>query len=259
MKQILVIPNREKMSEYLALAQKYGAGFEYNEFFAPAVLDDEAGYETILQDYKHQSLPAYTTVHGAFFDVIPFSVDERIKQISRLRIDQSIAAAKQMGAKAVVFHTGYNPRLNSAAYVEKWVKDNAEYWSDILKRNSGINIYLENTFEETPEILEVLSEQLSKYPNYGVCLDYAHASLSKTEPTVWAKQLGRFVKHIHINDNDGISDLHLAWGDGVIDRNRFYEDYETHMKGATVLVETASYENTVKSLEKLAEEGFLDK
>lgn len=258
MKQILVIPNRAEMDAYMGLSRRYEAGFEYNEFFMPAVLDDETECEKVMQAYKKQSLPSYTTVHGAFFDVIPFSPDERIKQVSRLRIDQSIAVAKRLGAKAVVFHTGYNPRLNSVAYVEKWIKENAAYWSDILAKHPDINIYLENTFEETPEVLEDLSEQLFRYPNYGVCLDYAHASLSKTEPTIWAEKLGRFVKHIHINDNDGISDLHLAWGDGVIRRKQFYEDYETYMKGATVLVETASFENAAKSLQKLKEEGFLD-
>lgn len=258
MKQILVIPNRAEITAYMDLSRQYSAGFEYNEFFMPAILDDEAECENIIQAYRQQLLPSYTTVHGAFFDVIPFSPDERIKQVSRLRIEQSIAVAKRMGAKAVVFHTGYNPRLNSAAYVEKWVKENTAYWSDILAKYTDINIYLENTFEETPDVLEALSKQLSKHSNYGVCLDYAHASLSKTEPTVWAARLGRFVKHIHINDNDGISDLHLAWGDGVIDRKRFYKDYETYMKGATVLVETSAFENAVKSLRKLNEEGFLD-
>lgn len=258
MKQILVIPNSGEMTEYLNLSKKYGVGFEFNEFFLPDVLDDEKKCQGIIQTYKQQELPAYLSVHGAFFDVIPFSVDKRIKEVSKLRIEQSISVAKSMGAKAVVFHTNYNPCLNSKAYVESWIKENAAYWAEVLAKHADIRIYLENMFDATPDVLETLSEQLCQYPNYGVCLDYAHACLSKTDPDIWAERLGRFVKHIHINDNDGVSDLHLAWGDGVADRKRFYQSYETYMKGATVLIETSTFENTWKSLKKLEDEGFLE-
>lgn len=258
MKQILVIPKQEKISDYIYLAGQYNLGFEYNDFFMPDILNDENKCEKIVQAYKLESLPDYTTVHGAFFDVIPFSADARIREISRSRIEQSVKVAKDIGAKAVVFHTNYNPCLNSDEYVSEWIKTNAAYWGSVLDRHSDINIYLENMFDATPDILEQLSEQLDKYSNYGVCLDYAHASLSKLAPSEWARKLGRFVKHIHINDNDGISDLHLPWGNGVIDRKQFYEDYESYMKGASVLVEVSDLEKTVSSIKILKEEGFLD-
>ena len=89
-----------------------------------------------------------------------------------------------------------------------------------------------------------------------MCLDYAHAALSKTEPGEWAKRLGRYVKHVHINDNDLISDLHLAWGEGKIDREGFYRSYDRYMSDATVLVETKTIENKLSSLKKLKEDGF---
>ncbi len=258
MKQILVIPNSGEITEYLSLSKTYGVGFEFNEFFMPDVLDDERKYQSIIHTYKQQELPAYLSLHGAFFDVIPFSVDKKIKEVSRLRIEQSISVAKRVGAKAVVFHANYNSCLNSKVYVENWIKENATYWAEELVKHADIRIYLENTFETTPDVLVALSEQLCKYPNYGVCFDYAHACLSKTAPTVWAERLGRFVKHIHINDNDGVSDLHLAWGDGVVDRKQFYRIYETYLKEATVLLETSTFENAWKSLEKLKDEGFLE-
>ena len=257
MKQVLVIPKQEKIADYLHLAQQYNLGFEYNEFFMPDILDDENECRRLVEAYKQEVLPLYTTLHGAFFDVIPFSVDARIKEISRQRIEQSIRAAKSIGAKAVVFHTNYNPSLNSKDYVEKWIKENVDYWGSVLAEHADIEIYLENTFEATPDILIALSEQLSLYPNYGVCLDYAHALLSKVAPIEWAKRLGRFVKHIHINDNDGISDLHLAWGSGEVNRKQFYEDYANYMKGASVLVEVSDFEKAESSIKVLKEEGFI--
>lgn len=257
MKQILVIPKREKISDYINLAQKYDLGFEYNDFFVPDILDEENECERIVQAYKQELLPAYTTMHGAFFDVIPVSVDAKIREISRNRIEQSIEIAKRIGVKAVIFHTNYNPSLNSPEYVDQWIDANADFWRNVLDRHADINIYLENMFDDTPYVLEKLSEQLSSYSNYGVCLDYAHASLSKLSLNEWACRLGPYVKHIHINDNDGISDLHLAWGSGVIDRKQFYENYERYMKGASILVEVSGYDKTVSSINKLKKEGFL--
>lgn len=257
MKQVLIIPDRNRLEDSLELASEYGVGFEYNDFFAPDVLEDAGKRQTVVSVYQKKVLPAYCTLHGAFYDVIPFSPDPKIREIGRLRINQSLEAAKEMGVKAVVFHTGYNPSLNSEAYVEQWIETNVVFWSEILVQNPGVNIYLENTFEATPKLLERLSERLSRYENYGICLDYAHACLSKTAPEEWSKRLGRFVRHVHINDNDGVSDLHLAWGDGTIHRNTFYRCYETYFQGATVLVETGKKEDITRSLYMLKEEGFL--
>ena len=121
-----------------------------------------------------------------------------------------------------------------------------------------MNIYLENMFDTTPDIMEAMAERLQENANFGICLDYAHAALSKVAPEKWARALGKYIKHVHLNDNDLVSDLHLAWGDGRIDRATFYEAYSTYMSSATVLVETSSFENKVKSLEMLSKEGFLD-
>lgn len=259
MKQLLIIPDINNPDETLSLAHEYSLGFEYNDFFIPAVLDSEEKTRTIIDSYKKLTLPEYCTMHGAFFDVIPFSPDRKIRDIAVLRIEQSIEIAEKIGAKAVVFHTNYNPFLNSPGYLKGWTEQNIAFWSEILRKHKNINIYIENMFDTTPDLMEKLSESLCKYDNYGVCLDYAHAALSKVAPEIWAQRLGRFVKHIHINDNDLISDLHLAWGSGRIDRAKFYYSYESFMNGATVLIETSSAENKRISLEVLTADGFISK
>ncbi len=257
MNRLLIIPDRSDMGQSLALAGEYSLGFEYNDFFAPDVLDSEKATEDIISAYKAYSLPNFATMHGAFFDVIPFSPDSRIRDISMLRIGQSISAAKRIGAGAAVFHTNYNPFLSSEAYDADWVDANAAIWSDILRKYSDIDIYLENMFDKSPEILCRLSERLCGHENYGVCLDYAHAALSETPPQIWAEALGRYVKHIHLNDNDLKSDLHLAWGDGLIDKDDFYRCYERYLDGASVLIETTGIEKQRRSVLRLVKDGFI--
>lgn len=257
MKQVLIIPDIHNLQESFELTQRYSLGFEYNDFFDPNILDDTEKISGLLKEYGKHNLPTYCTMHGAFYDVIPFSKDNRIREVSLERIEQSIEIARNIGARAVVFHTNYNPFLNSDFYLKEWIARNVDLWSMFLEKNTDVSIYLENMFETTPDIMEHLSEKLCKYKNYGVCLDYAHAAISKTSPSEWAKRLGRFVRHVHINDNDLISDLHLAWGSGKIDREKFYLDYENYMKDASVLVETSSIENQRASLKMLIAEGFI--
>ncbi len=257
MRKALIILQRDAMEACLKLAEEFSLGFEYNDFFMPDLLDDADRLAETIYQYKQQKLPEYTTLHGAFFDVIPFSPDHRIREMSDFRIRQSIDIAKQLGVKAVIFHTNYNPFLNSESYIKSWLKNNISYWSGILETYPDMNIYLENMFDTTPDLLLALSEALCKYDNYGVCLDYAHATLSDVKPEIWAESLSSHIKHVHINDNDFISDLHLAWGDGKIDRQAFYECYNRYMQDATVLIETTPMENKIRSLEVLKKEGFL--
>lgn len=257
MKKLLIIPDRNNLADSIEIAEKYGTGFEYNDFFNPSVLDSKKKVDKIIEEYKSVQLPEYCTSHGAFFDVIPFSLDERIKEISDLRIQQSIAAAEKVGARAVVFHTNYNPFLNSESYINSFIETNAAYWGGVLKQHRNISIYLENMFDTSPDIMERIAERLCTNENFGICLDYAHASLSPIHPKSWAMTLGKYVKHVHINDNDCISDLHLAWGAGKIDTMEFYRCYEKYMSDATILVETNAKENIIASLEKLKADRFI--
>lgn len=258
MKNLLIIPDVNDLNVSESLAKEFNLGFEYNDFFNPEVLNNDECSGKIIKTYKSIDLPELTTLHGAFFDVIPFSRDEKIKEISMLRINQSLDFGREMNADAVVFHTNYNPFLNSPDYINEWININTKIWQDILNENKDIKIYLENMFDVSPMVLKSLAENLSHNENFGICLDWAHASISGVEPQKWAEELSDFVKHIHINDNDLKSDLHLAWGDGKMDRVKFYNCYYKYFKDATVLIETTSLENKLKSLEQLKKDGVLN-
>lgn len=43
--------------------------------------------------------------------------------------------------------------------------------SEMLKRHSDIDIYLENMFDSSPDILRRISSRLARFDNYGVCFD----------------------------------------------------------------------------------------
>lgn len=157
----------------------------------------------------------------------------------------------------MVFHTNYNPFLNSPKYVDEWIEKNAVCWGRVLEEHPDIGIYIENMFDSSLEIMERLAEKLSGFGNFGICLDVAHAALTNVPLREWVQALGRYVRHLHINDNDLKSDLHLAVGDGRIDWDEFYSLYDEYLDGASILIETSSLENQKRSISRLCADGFL--
>lgn len=253
-KKKLIIPDRKDIESSLMLAQQYDCGFEYNDFFLPDILDDEQQCKNIIEFYKKQpSMPKYCTCHGAFLDVTIFSDDKRISQVSDDRVEQSLQIAGEIGAKAVVFHTNYVANFQLEAYRDGWVMRNEAYWKEKLIKYPNLNIYMENMFDTDYKLLERLACRLKEYSNFGVCLDYAHACVFGNEKEIdaWVKALGPYVKHLHINDNDFCSDLHLAVGAGSLDWKKFKNHYQEYMPEATVLIETRGTENIRQSLEFL--------
>ena len=193
-------------------------------------------------------------MHGAFLDVTVFSDDPRIREVSDLRVTQSLEIAKKLNSKAVIFHTNYVPNFRLDSYMESWVEKNAEYWGNKLKENPMLDIYIENMFDMDCNMLAGLAEKMKAYSNFGVCFDYAHAHVFGDENDIdeWVKKLAPYVKHIHINDNDFTSDLHLALGDGRIDWHQFKYYYDRYLSGASVLLEVTGIEKAKKSLDYIA-------
>lgn len=253
-KQILIIPDTNALPEYTAFARERNLGFEYNDFFLPKLLDDEEARTALIRRYQQAAdLPDYCTMHGAFLDITVFSDDPLIAEASDQRVEQSLQIARELGAKGVVFHTNYIANFKTAGYRENFVKRNVVYWGEKLDRYNELNIYIENMFDDTPELLAKLAEGLSGHDNFGVCFDYAHAHVfgNPAEIGDWVMALAPYVKHVHINDNHFLEDEHLAVGAGAIDWERFKTSYETYFPEASVLIEVNGMDKIRSSLDFL--------
>lgn len=247
------------MAESLALAEKYGFGFEYNDFFSPDILDDTDRLEKTVERYKAYKLPKHCTLHGAFLDVLVFSEDREIRECSEMRIIQSLDAAKAIGAEAVIFHTNHNPLLTAESYRQNWLDRNESFWRNVLEKYVDMSVYIENMFDDSPQMPAMLAASLADCQNFGVCFDYAHAvSFGRNTPIdEWVKVLAPYVRHLHINDNDLKNDLHLAVGSGAIDWEKFRGYYYKYFSDCTVLIETADIEAQKSSAEFLKSMGIL--
>ena len=245
------------MERIQQLAGEYDCSFEYNDFYLPEVLDDRRKQETIIESYaKYHSDFSQDTMHGAFLDVTIHSSDPRIREVSILRVRQSMEIARRMGVSGVVFHTGRLAGFRVSYYLKQWKEMNVRFFRELAEEFPEQKIYMENMFDEAPDVLAELAEEMKEIGNFGICLDYAHAALTSCPEQEWVKTLAPYISHMHINDNDLRNDLHRPVGTGLIDWKNFDTLMRENSVEATMLIEVKGYEAQKKSLEYMKRMGI---
>lgn len=258
---IEIVPDAGMLDIYADLSARYSLGFEYNDFFQPDLLDsgEELGRRIAL--YKELKRPAgLDTLHGAFFDIVPFSRDSGIRRHSLYRMEQSMEIAEELGCRGVVFHTGLMPGLvMEETYRKDWLGAMADTFADLLRKYPGLEIYCENMFDESPNELAELSGMLKEEARFGVCLDVGHMMLATDKPEEWLQKLAPYIRHFHLNDNHLKYDEHLALGDGSIRWKHIFALFEQYgLTDRSMLLEVLGRERVNRSLEyisKLARES----
>lgn len=251
-----IIPDINRIEESMSLAREYGAAFEYNDFFFPNVYEDKEEVERRIGIYRSLNRDRESdTLHGVFFDISTNSRDSLIRNHSRELVEYSMKVAEELECKGVVFHTGLLAGLNTKEYVDDWIGQTTEFLQELSEKHPGTMIFVENTFERTPEPFERLMENFAANDRVKLCLDYAHAILTPTSVEEWADAFAHKIGHIHVNDNDLKSDLHLAPGSGIIDYDRFFEVMKPFLEKSEIntLIEVSGIESQKKALAFLTE------
>lgn len=249
--RLYCIPKTDRLSDYMEFSKKYHAGFEYNDFFLPSVLDEPEKVESLIQMYLSLDRDrSQDTLHGVFLDICINSDDSSIYAASDRRIHQSMDIAMRLGVKAVIFHTNHIPNFRLQSYRENWLARNVRYWKALLQEYPDLEIYIENMFDEEPDLLCALAKEMTYEPRFGVCYDFAHAYISHTPLTEWNHALAPYTRHLHINDNDKVEDTHHPVGTGSLPWNT-YQAFISELPAAklpSVLLEVRTYEDLLTSV-----------
>lgn len=247
-----IIPLIDSFSETEEILREYGANLEYNDFFSPEIYDNDEEIERLISFYSSIDRDrSGDTLHGAFIGLDIASADTILRERSRALFRKSMQIAGRLGVKGVVFHTGLLGGLSQRSFADRWLEKSKGFLRELAFEFPETEIYLENTFEQEPYVFERLAKELSDVKNFGLCVDYAHASLTKVPVSEWVETLAPFIRHFHVNDNDLQNDLHLAVGDGKIDFARFKFLLEKYCPDASVLVEVGSSDKARRSIEYL--------
>ena len=157
------------------------------------------------------------TLHAPFMDMAPGSPDSMVRAVVRHRLEQVLEVAEIFRPVSVVCHAAYEERRYRHMKAE-WLENSAGLWrwfSSALGEFDG-RLVLENVFEGHPEELKDLFEELSAQ-DIRFCLDVGHQSaFSSSTLARWLEVLGPYIGQLHLHDNMGRSDDHLAIGKGTV-------------------------------------------
>lgn len=83
--------------------------------------------------------------------------------------------------------------------------------------------------------VENVSAVLGQVPELLFHLDIGHASLFGRKPEQFIKEFHQKLRHVHLNDNDRMRDLHLPMGAGSIDWKRTIKVLKRYYNGTITL------------------------
>ena len=251
---IEIIPEIDRIEEYARLAEQYSLGFEYNDFFDPDLLDDKGAIREKISRYRQLGRPEKKdTMHGAFYDIVPFSWDSGISRHSLYRMQQSAEIAAELGCRAVIFHAGLRPEFaGNERYYRNWLETMSRAAGE-LAAQWDVEIYYENVEETSPAELGELADCVRDESRFGICLDAAHMMLAGgASPEEWLCRLAPYIRHFHLNDNHLKTDEHLALGCGAIDWKDIFEKIRQHgLQDKSMLLEVNGLRKITLSLEYL--------
>jgi len=169
------------------------------------------------------------------------SPDEVVRESSVQDLLRACEAAALLHARHVVLHPG--PEREGRPHEEEFVArmhHAAVSLNRVARRccELGVHLLLENMlahlmFGHVRDMLYLLGE--IKTCEVGTCLDTGHAHLAREMDMVIQKLSGHLCM-VHVNDNHGDWDAHLAPGEGDIDWQWFMRElYRRNFHGPLVL------------------------
>jgi len=194
------------------------------------------------------------TIHAPFMDLNPGALDPIVRDATRQRLEQALAAADRLGAKLMVVHPGYdqwhydhNPQL--------WFDRALPFFQQLLPtvEQAGVRIAVENIFETSPDTLIQLVTAID-HPLCGYCFDVGHWNLFAADPQLgnWLQPLVSRLFHLHLHDNLGGTDQHLPLGEGNIDFSPLNAFLAACAEPPSMTLEAHSAEHLERSLRSLA-------
>lgn len=200
-------------------------------------LHPELGLDPVLMDaadaswhHRVQAILAETgarpALHLPFFDLQPGSADALIRRATKKRLMRAMDVARGYGPSHLVGHVAYDRILYIRSYPE-WRERAVETWADVLESwPDHPPLHLENVHETDPATVAgvalALRQRLpERAGRIGICFDVGHwhsfaGGHALENIDTWVETLAPVLTHLHLHDNDGTFDQHLAPGTGTI-------------------------------------------
>lgn len=249
------IPFHFLYEQYLPRVLQYGMNPEIS--FNSDTLDTcrEADYRYVADKLRDAGLRV--TFHAPFMDLRPGAIDPRIRRVSEERIMQVLALADYFRPASIVCHPSFDDRYYVSTE-DQWLENSLRTWGALLSRAGDIPalMVLENVYEKGPRQLHRLLTSLSS-PHCGFCFDTGHFNVFAREPlTDWIDTMAPFLRQVHLHDNHGQADEHLAVGDGSFPFGELSRMLREKDLCPIFTIEAHNENNLLKSLENMQHLDF---
>jgi sugar phosphate isomerase/epimerase len=172
-------------------------------------------FARVAQTFKEAG--HHLTLHAPFQDLLPGALDEAMRLATRQRLRQAFGLLPLFKPVAIVCHLGYEARHYHWDR-EDWLAQSTATWKELtaLAAAQGALVLLENVYETEPELfLEVIRRV--EAANLKVCLDVGHLlAFGGGHFHHWLATLTPVIGMLHLHDNQGDADTHLALGSGKV-------------------------------------------
>jgi sugar phosphate isomerase/epimerase len=200
-----------------------------------------------------RSLDLEYSVHAPFADINIASPSKPILNTTLRQLKKSIAYAHELNAYLWIFHPGMKTGISSF-YPEKDWHQNLKTVKTLLRTANEykVKIAIENVPEPYPFLMKNIHDFEKFYEeiggDVGLTLDVGHANINK-QTDLFLTTFKHQIVHMHLSDNDGISDQHLGIGSGTVDWKNLVDHLRKTAYNGTLIIE--SIEHTEESLKKL--------
>jgi len=230
-------PGEEKFLPYV---KDCVDGIEIQNYDRRGVLS-ATDWATVLQQHKNlvPLLTGRLAVHGPFAGIDYSYKDHLLRDAVRKRMDLTYDMVCLLKPDTLVLHSGCSELAVKFSLTDAWFKPTLEFWQQEIERyaKAGVRVVLENVVEQSPDLLIELVDRVGS-DWLGLCFDIGHATLcSKLTPAQWVERMVKRLKHIHLHDNNGVTDEHLPIGRGSISFDPFFEALNKWAPDATVSLE----------------------
>ena len=209
-------------------------------------------FQAVADSLQRQGLQC--TLHAPFFDLAPGGLDPKIREISREKLRRAFQLIGVFHPRSIVCHIGYEENKHSYKYKE-WLRISVETWTELLEiaRQDDTPVMFENTYETAPHVHQVLFEQLQS-PGLGLCLDVGHLmAYGGSTWQIWLDALLPWLKQVHLHDNKGERDEHIAIGLGLFNFRELFDFLRRRHISPLITLEPHSEKDLWLSLRNIAE------
>lgn len=234
-------------NDYLPLFMEYGINPEIgiDAVALDSVSDKEFRNIAEILKRNHRRI----TLHGPFMDLVPGGLDNMLLKATRKRLERFFEILPVFEPVNVVCHTGYNPCYYREHWKE-WLANSVATWKSHVNtaERFGFKLLLENVYETDPEVHCALFNAIPS-DAFGFCLDVGHHHVFGKSPLKeWVETLGEKIMELHLHDNNGEEDTHLAIGKGNADFAGLFQFINEKGLSPTITLEPHEEETLWQSL-----------